>query len=130
VITYEPRVAATEAASTLSVSPSVANAPGASAWILQRYARGEAGDSVRDLRRAGGVDGAHELLKYSYVPMRKPENVNSRSMLAVRPFMRLRTPSLRAICRPTDQNAFAFAPGAANVGQSPRHETRGRTLCS
>ena len=35
-ITYEPRVAATEAASTLSVSPSVANVPGASAWILQR----------------------------------------------------------------------------------------------
>src|SRR6266702_7278299 len=71
------------------------------------------------------LDGAHELLKYSYVPMRMPEYVNSRSMLAVRPFMRLMTPSLRAICRPTDQNALAFAPGAADIGQPPsRHETR------
>ena len=86
--------------------------------MIQRYDAWRGGDGVRDHFAREGLMGAHELLKYSYVPMRMPEYVTSRSILAVRPFMRLRTPSLRAICRPTDQNAFAFAPGAANVGHT------------
>ena len=53
--TYEPSVAATDAASTLSVSPSVVNAPGASLWILQRHARSRAAAMASGTIRAGSV---------------------------------------------------------------------------
>ena len=55
-------------------------------------------------------------LKSSYVPSRVPEYTNSRIIDAVKPCVRLSTPSLRTIAVPIFQNALALLPGTGWEG--------------
>lgn len=76
-------------------------------WIRRAAYRGY----IRQCTSLAVIAKTDLSLKNSYAPRRSPEYTISRIMDAVKPFARLRTPSLRAISPPIAQKVFCLPPG-------------------